>query len=129
MRTNGRARYTSLRADLLNQGPPGACSYSRERRGPRQRRDAAIRRSDFYTTRRPNAPPWRTEVRAGMIGLVRPTAQAHCLTGGTEIVPRFSGTGPWTGSIARDTGRSFRGGDRRTFHVHPPNAREHGVSE
>ena len=72
---------------------------------------------------------WRTEVRAGMIDLAR-------LRDTRPLPNRADGDRlalPWhralDRAIAAGTGRSFRGGDRRTFHVHPPNARKNDIAE
>ena len=70
------------------------------------------------------AGAWRVESRAGMVDLVR-------LRNARPLSNRLEGNRPalpWHRSldlaIARGAGTSWRGGDRRTFHVHPPNARK-----
>ena len=72
---------------------------------------------------------WRTESRAGMIDLVR-------LRDARPLPNRTDGDRlalPWHRAldlaIEAGAGRSFRGGDRRTFHVHPPNARKCDIDE
>ena len=72
---------------------------------------------------------WRTEARAGMLDLAR-------LHGAKPLPNRTDGDRlalPWHRTLDRaieaGAGRSFRGGDRRTFHVHPPNARKHDIAE
>ena len=72
---------------------------------------------------------WRTEARAGMLDLAR-------LRGARPLPNRTDGDRlalPWHRALDRavetGAGRSFRGGDRRTFHVHPPNARKHDTAE
>ncbi len=71
---------------------------------------------------------WRTEARAGMIDLAR-LRDARPLpnrTGGDRLAL------PWHRAldlaIEAGAGRSFRGGDRRTFHVHPRNARKNDIA-
>lgn len=73
--------------------------------------------------------PWRTEVRAGLIDIERLR----------NVLPlpnwldkdRLART--WYRSldlaIRAGAGRSYRGGDHRTFYIHPPNARKHEDSE
>ena len=75
-------------------------------------------------TDRGDAGPWRVEARAGMVDLQR-------LNNVRPLPNRLEGdrlTLPWhralDRAIARGAGASWRGGDRRTFHVHPPNARK-----
>ncbi len=72
---------------------------------------------------------WRTEARAGMLDLAR-------LRGVRPLPNRTDGDRaalPWHRALDRaieaGAGRSLRGGDRRTFHVHPPNARKHDIAE
>ena len=72
---------------------------------------------------------WRTEVRAGMIDLSR-------LRDARPLPNRTDGDRlalPWHRALDRaieaGAGRSFRGGDRRTFCVHPPNARKNDIAE
>ena len=67
---------------------------------------------------------WRVEVRAGMIDRVR-------LRDACPLPNRLDGDRlalPWyralDRAVAQGDGRSLRGGDRRTFYVHPPNARK-----
>ena len=80
-----------------------------------------------YTDRGPDGA-WRTEARAGMIDLAR-------LRGAGPLPNRLEGGRlalPWhralDRAIEKGAGRSFRGGDRRTFHVHPPNARKNDIA-
>ena len=88
----------------------------------------AMNRDRPYTDRGPRGA-WRTEARAGMIDLSR-------LREARPLPNRKDGDRlalPWHRSLDRaieaGAGRSFRGGDRRTFHVHPPNARKNDVAE
>lgn len=76
-----------------------------------------------------NSGPWRTEVRAGLIDLDR-------LRKVRPLPNRLSGDRLalfWHRSldhaIKKGAGRSYRGGDRRTFYVHPPNDRKRDVWE
>ena len=71
---------------------------------------------------------WRTEARAGMIDLAR-------LRGARPLPNRTDGGRlalPWhralDRAVARGAGRSFRGGDRRSFFVHPPNVRKGDIA-
>ncbi len=80
-----------------------------------------------YTDRGPDGA-WRTEARAGMIDLAR-------LRGARPLPNRSEADRlalPWhralDQAIEAGAGRSFRGGDRRTFHVHPPNARKSDIA-
>ena len=70
---------------------------------------------------------WRTEARAGMIDLAR-LREARPLPnrtdGGRPALPWHRALDL---AIETEAGRSFRGGDRRIFHVHPPNARKNDV--
>ena len=72
---------------------------------------------------------WRVEVRAGMIDRVR-------LRDACPLPNRLDGdllALPWYRSldrvVAQGNGRSLRGGDCRTFYVHPPNARKGDTSQ
>ena len=72
---------------------------------------------------------WRVEVRAGMIDRVR-------LRDACPLPNRLDGDRlalPWYRAldcaVAQGNGRSLRGGDRRTFFVHPPNARKGDVAQ
>ena len=72
---------------------------------------------------------WRTESRAGMIDLVR-------LRAARPLPNRLDGERlalPWHRALDRaidqGAGRSWRGGDRRTFYVHPPNARKRDAAQ
>ena len=72
---------------------------------------------------------WRTEVRAGTIDLAR-------LRNARPLPNRSEGGRlalPWhralDRAIGQGAGRSFRGGDRRTFFVHPPNGRKSDLAE
>ncbi len=72
---------------------------------------------------------WRTEVRAGMLDLAR-------LRGARPLPNRTDGDRlalPWHRALDRTivvgAGRSFRGGDRQTFHVHPPKARKNDIAD
>ena len=72
---------------------------------------------------------WRVEVRAGMIDRIR-------LRDACPLPNRLDGDRlalPWyralDRAVAQGNGRSLRGGDRRTFYVHPPNARKGDTSQ
>ena len=72
---------------------------------------------------------WRTEARAGMIDLDR-------LRDACPLPNRLDGDQlvlPWhralDRAVAQGAGRSLRGGDRRTFYVHPPNARKRDAEQ
>ncbi|MDE0174258.1 MAG: glycosyltransferase [Defluviicoccus sp.] len=86
----------------------------------------AMDRERPWTDRGPRGA-WRTEARAGMIDLAR-------LRDARPLPNRTDGDRlalPWHRALDRaieaGAGRSFRGGDRRTFHVHPPNARKNDL--
>ena len=88
----------------------------------------AMERDRPYTDREGRGA-WRTEVRAGTIDLAR-------LRDARPLPNRIDGDRPalpWHRALDRaieaGAGRSFRGGDRRTFHVHPPNARKNDTAE
>ena len=70
------------------------------------------------------AGPWRVETRAGMLDLLR-LRQArplpNALDGDRLALPWHRALDR---TVRRGAGRSYRGGDRRTFFVHPPNARK-----
>ena len=72
---------------------------------------------------------WRTEATAGMVDLVR--LRATCPLPNSLDKGRLALS--WHRSldvaIRRGAGRSYRGGDRRTFYVHPPNARKRDVAD
>ena len=79
---------------------------------------------DRAWTDRGESGPWRVESRAGMVDLER-------LRGACPLPNRLVGDRvalPWhravDRAVARGAGTSWRGGDRRSFHVHPPNARK-----
>ena len=72
---------------------------------------------------------WRVEVRAGMIDHVR-------LRDACPLPNRLDGDRlalPWyralDRAVAQGDGQSLRGGDRRTFYVHPPNACKGDVAQ
>lgn len=72
---------------------------------------------------------WRVEVRAGLIDLQR-------LFDARPLPNRLRGERlefHWYRAldrrIAQGRGRSYRGGDRRTFFVHPPNVRKRNITE
>ena len=72
---------------------------------------------------------WRVEVRAGMIDRVR-------LRDACPLPNRLDGDRlalSWNQAldraVAQGNGRSLRGGDRRAFFVHPPNARKGDTSQ
>ena len=68
--------------------------------------------------------PWRTETRAGMLDLFRlrrARPLPNALDGGRLALPWHRALDQ---AVRDGAGRSWRGGDRRTFFVHPPNARK-----
>ncbi|MCG8419270.1 MAG: glycosyltransferase [Proteobacteria bacterium] len=78
---------------------------------------------------RGNRGAWRVEVRAGLIDLARlrdARPLPNWLDG--ERLAR-----PWHRAVdvavRQGSGRSYRGGDRRTFYVHPPNARKRNAED
>ena len=76
------------------------------------------------------AGAWRTEAPAGMVDLVRLRAARPLPNSLDEDKGRLVLS--WHRSldvaVRRGAGRSYRGGDRRTFYVHPPNARKRDVT-
>ena len=79
-----------------------------------------------YTSEGPNGP-WRLEVRAALIDLRRLLGARPFPNPMDEHSGRLAL--PWHRAVDRaikaGAGRSYRGGDRRTFYVHPPNSRKH----
>lgn len=82
-----------------------------------------------YTPEGPNGP-WRVEVRAALIDLhrllvARPFPNRVDERSGRLVLP-------WHRAVDRaiqgGAGRSYRGGDGRTFYVHPPNPRKHDTA-
>ena len=72
--------------------------------------------------------PWRVEAPAGLVDLTRLRTALplpNCLDAGYLALS-------WHRSldvaIKQGAGRSYRGGDHRTFYVHPPNARKHDAA-
>ena len=68
--------------------------------------------------------PWRTETRAGMLDLFRlrrARPLPNALDGGRLALPWHRALDQ---AIGKGSGRSYRGGDRRAFFVHPPNTRK-----
>ena len=76
------------------------------------------------------AGAWRTEAPAGMVDLVRLRVARPLPNSLDEDKGRLALS--WHRSldvaVRRGAGRSYRGGDRRTFYVHPPNARKRDVT-
>ena len=74
---------------------------------------------------------WRTEARAGMIDLARLRVARPLPNSLDEDKGRLALS--WHRSldvaVRRGAGRSYRGGDHRTFYVHPPNARKRDVTD
>lgn len=67
---------------------------------------------------------WRTESRTGMVDLVRlrdVCPLPNRIDGGRLALPWHRALDQ---AVAQGAGNSWRGGDRRTFYVHPPNARK-----
>ena len=77
------------------------------------------------------AGAWHTEAPAGMVDLVRLRAARPLPNSLDEDKGRLALS--WHRSldvaVRRGAGRSYRGGDRRTFYVHPPNARKRDVTD
>ena len=81
-------------------------------------------RDRAYTAEDANGRPWRTEVRACLFHRQRLLASCpwpnEAVDGGLAL--------SWHRSldvaISKGAGRSHRGGDQRTFYVHPPNRRK-----
>ena len=71
---------------------------------------------------------WRTEARAGIVDLVRLRAARPLPNSLDEGRLALSWHRSLDVAIRRGAGRSYRGGDRRTFYVHPPNARKRDVA-
>ena len=71
---------------------------------------------------------WRTEATAGMVDLVRLRATCPLPNSLDEGRLALSWHRSLDVAIRRGAGRSYRGGDRRTFYVHPPNARKRDVA-
>ena len=73
---------------------------------------------------------WRAEARAGMVDLARLRAARPLPNSLDEDKGRLALS--WHRSldvaVRRGAGRSYRGGDHRTFYVHPPNARKRDVT-
>ncbi len=72
---------------------------------------------------------WRTEARAGMVDLVRLRATRPLPNSLNEGRLALSWHRSLDVAVQRGAGHSCRGGDRRTFYVHPPNARKHDVAD
>ena len=75
------------------------------------------------------AGPWRVEVRAGLIDLdrLRDARPLPNLLGGERL--GLSWYRALDAAIKQGKGRSYRGGDCRTFYVHPPNVRKRDIGE
>ena len=71
---------------------------------------------------------WRTEATAGMVDLVRLRATCPLPNSLDEGRLALSWHRSLDVAVRRGAGRSYRGGDRRTFYVHPPNARKRDVA-
>ena len=72
---------------------------------------------------------WRTEARAGMIDLARLRTVCPLPNWLDEGRPALSWHRSLDVAVRRGAGRSYRGGDHRTFYVHPPNARKRDVAD
>ncbi len=83
----------------------------------------------YTNTASDQSAPWRTEVRAGLINLDR-LRDARPLPNWLHE-GRLART--WYRAldlaIRTGAGRSYRGGDRRTFYIHPPNTRKRNIEE
>ena len=74
--------------------------------------------------------PWRVEVRASLIDLrhlldARPFQNGVDERSGRLVLPWHRAVDD---AIKGGAGRSYRGGDRQTFYVHPPNSRKHDAA-
>ena len=67
---------------------------------------------------------WRVDSRTGMVDLVRLRAACPLPNWLNENCPALTWHRSLDRAVAQGTGTSWRGGDRRTFHVHPPNTRK-----
>ena len=86
----------------------------------------AVDKDRPYTPDGPDGP-WRVEVRAALIDLrrlreTRPFPNRVDERSGRLALPWHRAADR---AIQAGAGRSYRGGDRRTFYVHPPNSRKH----
>ena len=71
----------------------------------------------------------RTEARAGMVDLARLRTACPLPNWLDEGRPALSWHRSLDVAVRRGAGRSYRGGDHRTFYVHPPNARKRDVAD
>ena len=98
---------------------------------PRVASDGAGAEQDRPRAAGGGAGAWRTEARAGMIDLARLRVARPLPNSLDEDKGRLALS--WHRSldvaVRRGAGRSYRGGDRRTFYVHPPNARKRDVTD
>ena len=72
---------------------------------------------------------WRTEATAGMVDLVRLRATCPLPNSLDEGRLALSWHRSLDVAVRRGAGRSYRGGDRRTFYVHPPNTRKRDAAD
>ena len=72
---------------------------------------------------------WRTEAPAGMVDLARLRTACPLPNWLDEGRPALSWHRSLDVAIRQGAGRSYRGGDHRTFYVHPPNARKRDVAD
>ena len=70
------------------------------------------------------AGPWRTEARVGLVDLKRMRVMLPLPTILSKIGPSTSWHRALDLAVVQGQCSSLRGGDRRTFFVHPPNARK-----
>lgn len=71
-----------------------------------------------------NAGPWRTESRIGLLAMKRINALLPLPNDLTVDRPRLAWHRALDLAIGLGRGMSWRGGDRRSFFVHPPNTRK-----
>lgn len=73
--------------------------------------------------------PWRTESRIGLLHMQRLRAMLPLPGEAEGDRPRLAWHRTLDLAIHAGAGSSWRGGDRRTFFVHPPNERKHDEDE
>ena len=77
-----------------------------------------------YSAQDASGRPWRTEVRACLFQRQRLLASRPWPNHATDEGLALSWHRSLDAAIAEGAGRSYRGGSRRTFYVHPPNRRK-----
>ena len=77
-----------------------------------------------YTAEDASGRPWRTEVRACLFHRQRLLGSRPWPNEADDDGMALAWHRSLDAAIAKGAGRSYRGGDRRTFYVHPPNQRK-----